>query len=687
MSIEVLDNLFVLQTRHTTYALRISENGQLEHLYWGAKITRAADFIGCEVVESHGDTPVEISSFGTLHFMETAVKPLFADGVRDFRYRAAGHSIDGDTLRIDLRDEHYAFGVSLFYRVHEAHGVIERWQIAENFGRDQVILERFYSAQLTLPGDGFSTLHSRGNWGAEHRMHSEPIQSGKKVFESLRGISGHVEPPTFILHRDADEWQGEVYYGALSYSGNFKVAAETVPDSYTQVLIGVSDSDFAWPLAQGETFETPHVFCGYSDGGFSVMSNRMAAFVREALLPKAFAAKPLPILYNSWYATFMDVDVGHQKALANRAAALGVELFEVDDGWFGSRKNDRAGLGDWWVDPQKFPNGMNELIDHVHGLGMQFGLWIEPEMVNPDSDLYRAHPDWILRDATREPLQGRSQYMLDFSRDEVVDYMTAQIDKLLAENRIDYIKWDYNRTLGECANLQGDAASFKQIPVKLVRGFYRMAETLRANHPRVEFEACAGGGGRVDYGCLQRFDEFWTSDNTDVLDRLPIQEGFSLLFPVKCMRAWITCEGKYSLTFKAHASMCGALGIGLNLTDLSDAELETLKTHIAEYKRVRDVVQFGALYRLQSPGAGDPIQAVQYTLGGKSVLFAFLAHGKYFRSSFPVRLRGLCADALYTFTLGDEARTLSGAYLMRQGLRLPLRDNHDSLMLEFHEGK
>jgi alpha-galactosidase len=312
---------------------------------------------------------------------------------------------------------------------------------------------------------------------------------------------------------------------------------------------------------------------------------------------------------------------------------------------------------------------------------MEFGLWIEPEMVNPDSDLFRAHPDWVYRYPTREVMTRRNQYMLDMTNPDVIAYLTGLFDRLLSENNITYVKWDYNRAMGECASSHNPPGC-KEIWVRNVQGFYQLVETLRARHPRVEFEACAGGGGRVDFGCLTRFDEYWPSDNTDGIDRLFIQEGYSLLYPVKCMRAWVTHEGNLPLSFRADSSMCGALGIGLDLTKSTPEELAELKEKITQYKHIRDIVQFGEVYRLQSLRLHDPIQAVQYEKDGCAVLFAFLVHTAFYRSEYNVRLKGLAKDGLYKYCLGGTEHVKSGAYLMYRGLDLPLRRNFDSLAVE-----
>ena len=683
MAIQVKDNLFLLKTKSAAYAFRIDSQGQPEHLYWGKRIERAEDFLPREDADPRY-MERELSAFGDMRYLETGIKVMFSDGVRDFRFTVTDHQVNGDVLSVTLKDIHYPFEVTLFYKVHEEFDVLERWQVAKNLGTEPITLERFYSAEFVLPGNGYHSINFNGAWGAEFRTYDEPVDSGMKIYQSLEGVTGRVENPTFILHKNATEASGEVYYGALAYSGSFRVIAQAVPDRSTHVHLGISDQDFDWTLKDGESFTAPSVYAGYTDQGLAAMSNCMARYAREVLLPKVKANKPLPVLYNSWYATEFYVEVASQIALAKKAAAMGVELFVIDDGWFGKRNSDRAGLGDWWANPEKFPNGLQELISAVNGLGMDFGIWIEPEMVNPDSDLYRAHPDWVFRYPTREVFTRRNQYMLDVTNPQVIAYLTGLFDKLLGENNIAYVKWDYNRAMGECASSH-NAPGSKEIWVRNVQGFYELVKILRGKHPQVEFEACAGGGGRVDYGCLTRFDEYWPSDNTDGIDRLFIQEGYSLLYPVKCMRAWVTHEGNLPLAFRANSAMCGALGIGLDLTKATAEDLELLKEKVAQYKRIRETVQFGDVYRLQSLRRGDPIQAVQYEKDGHAVLLAFLVHSAYYRSRYNVRLKGLAEDALYKISLGGTDFVKSGAFLMHHGLDLPLRHNFESLIVELEK--
>lgn len=330
---------------------------------------------------------------------------------------------------------------------------------------------------------------------------------GKKVYESLYGLTAHTANPVFLVHKNATETTGDVYYGALSYSGNFKVTVEAVNAGFTNILIGMNDTDFSWRLNAGETFTTPVVYAGYSDGGFEKMTHTLHSFALEQLIPRELADKPLPVLYNSWYSTTFSVRCSEQIELGTPAAAMGVELFVVDDGWFIGRNDDTAGLGDWYVDPEKFPNGMNELIDEVHRLGMKFGLWIEPEMVNPKSRLFSKHPEWVLSYPNREILMGRNQYELDMANPEVVDYLIQVLDELLSENAIDYIKWDMNRYLSEAGSPTREPRQWKELHFRSTEGVYRLAEELKKRHPKVELEALRfrrRPGGLRRAGALRR---------------------------------------------------------------------------------------------------------------------------------------------------------------------------------------
>lgn len=672
------ETLFVLNTKNTTYAFFRDNAGILVHLYWGRRIVRAEDFDTTSMDWEQGFHPdidkkrEECSSYGMMRYKESSLKLTFADGVRDFRYITESWRIDGNHLSIVLKDVYYPFCITLHYVVHEEADIIEKWREAENRGKETVQIERFYSAEFTLPGDGYRTINNNGTWNDEFKRREDTLCAGKKVYESLRGATAHVATPGFIVYQDATETYGEVYFGVLAYSGNFKIVEEQTPYDYLNIQIGISDTDFCWNLKEGEHFTTPAVYVGYSGGGFGEMSSLLHRFAAKHVMPLETADKPLRVLYNSWEATAFDVTCENQMKLADKAAAAGAELFVVDDGWFGERRSDHLALGDWYVNTEKFPRGLKPLIDHVKGLGMEFGIWIEPEMVNENSGLYRAHPEWVYRYATRPVLEGRYQYMLDLTNPEVVEFIIGFIDRLLCENDISYIKWDMNRALGECGSAYWEKEEFRSIWYRHIQGFYSIIETLRKKHPQVEFEACASGGGRVDYGCMSRFDEFWTSDNTDPMERLSIQETYSLLYPSKYMRAWITDAAddenrRVPLSFKARCAMCGALGIGMDLNRISDEKLKELARYVEEYKSIRGLVQFGRLARLKSCHRDD-FHALQYDKDGDAVVFVFLllrARGKF---DYTLKLVNLEEEALYRFTLDGKEQRLSGSYLMHHGL-------------------
>src|SRR5262249_40526612 len=354
------------------------------------------------------------------------------------------------------------------------------------------------------------------------------------------------------------------WFGVLAWSGNWKISAEVTDFASTRVSIGLNDWDFAWRLGPGETFTTPSSYAGYTSGGFGAASRWLHDCTRDTLLPHGHSIHK--VLYNSWEATHFDVDEESQGQLAELAAEMGVELFVLDDGWFHGRDNDTAALGDWWPDERKFPNGLQPLIARVNALGMDFGLWIEPEMVNPNSELYRAHPDWALYFPTRPRTEARNQLILNFARPDVQDYIIEQIDRLLAAHNIAFIKWDMNRNVSEPGwpDAPGDP---REVWVRYVQGLYRVWGTLQERHPQVIWQSCSGGGGRADFGILRLADQIWVSDQTEPTARLAIQEGFSQIFPANTMEAWVTDMGAdyLPLAFRFHVSMCGTLGVGGHL--------------------------------------------------------------------------------------------------------------------------
>ncbi|HEX2863479.1 MAG TPA: alpha-galactosidase, partial [Deinococcales bacterium] len=544
-----------------------------------------------------------------------------------------------------------------------------------------VNVERAFSAEWHLPkGRPYRLSHLTGRWLDEFHLRRDALPHGLTVLESRRLTTSHHHNPWFALDDgSATEEAGEVYFGLLAWSGNWRLTAEVTDFDSTRVNIGLNDFDFTWRLNAGEDFETPHALAGFTTGGFGTASRILHRLIRAGL---PHGAATHPVLYNSWEATFFDVSETHQKELATLAASVGVELFVVDDGWFVGRKDDTAGLGDWTPDPAKFPNGLNPLIQHVQGLGMAFGLWVEPEMVNPRSALYAAHPDWVLHFPTREREEARNQLILNLARVDVQDHLINVLDDLLTQHDIDFIKWDMNRNPSQPGweTAPGDP---REVWARYVYGLYRVLDTLRERHPNVTFQSCSGGGGRVDAAILKRADQAWASDNTLADARLHIQHGFSQAYPAGTMECWVTDSGaeRFSLEYRFHVAMAGVLGIGANLNEWTDADQQEARALIAEYKTWRPVVQQGEQHRLLPPE--NPLTAVQYvtTNQNEAVLIAARTHQPEPADLPPVRLRGLDANATYTLRANGRhasrqnlPATASGATLMHHGLKIDLRD-------------
>ena len=471
------------------------------------------------------------------------------------------------------------------------------------------------------------------------------------------------------------------------WSGNWKISVDHDAHGALQISGGVNDFDFSWLLEGGETFTTPSFVGGYTREGFGAASRSLHRYAREQVLP---AGGPRPVLYNSWEATYFEVSEGGQDELAEKAASLGVELFVVDDGWFGARNDEDRGLGDWWVNREKFPNGLGPLIEKVQSLGMSFGLWVEPEMVNPDSDLYREHPDWVYNFPNRPKSESRNQLVLNLAKEEVKEHLFGVLDGLLSGNDISFIKWDMNRTFSEPGWMEAPPGRRQEVWVRHVWGVYEILDRLREKHPGVAFESCSGGGGRVDLGILRRTDQVWTSDNTDPYDRLFIQEGFSMAYPARAMMSWVADPGQWvenrraSMSYRFHSAMMGSLGIGGNLLEWTEEEMREARRLVEQYKEIRDIVQDGNLYRLLSPREGHTT-AVQYVSGdrSRSVLFVLRDRQRFLDRSEKVYLRGLKEGSSYRVTGEEESR--SGASLMGLGIEVFLEGDLSSALIEIAE--
>jgi alpha-galactosidase len=691
--------VWVLETEHTSYVLGRDSQGQIQHIYWGARVARDEDFGTARPRDGHSSFDPgegeEFPAWGGLRYAEPCLKATFDGGVRDVVLAYSSHEVSADTLVLKLKDIRQDLFVELTYRVFPEYDLIRKSARIVNRTGKPLVVESAQSGTWRLPqGEGYRLSYLSGRWASETQLVREPIHPGKKVLESRRGNTSHHANPWFAVdyRGEADERHGRVWFGAIGWSGNWKLTVEQDSAQQVSVTGGYNDFDFAYPLKPGEALETPPFYGGFTANGFGEASRTLHRFVRRELLPDHARPHVRPVLYNSWEATTFAVTEAGQKELAAKAAKIGVEMFVMDDGWFGQRNDDRAGLGDWYVNAKKFPNGLEPLIDHVHGLGMKFGLWVEPEMVNPDSDLYRKHTDWAMHFPGRPSSEARNQLVLNLARDDVKEYIFGVLDKLASENQLDFFKWDMNRHFSEPGWPEAPESERKEIWVKYVYNLYDIIDRLRARHPALEIESCSGGGGRVDLSILKRVDQVWTSDNTDAYDRLRIQEGFSSAYPAKTMMAWVTdvpnMNGRSTpLKYRFLVAMQGSLGIGANLNRWSDADYTLAKEMLARYKGIRGTVQQGKLYRLASPREGD-FTANQYVAedGKQAVLFAFLRSQQYDRPAPAVYLDGLDENATYRVTtiddkLEDKVATLSGAALMHRGLRLRLGGDFDSTLI------
>jgi alpha-galactosidase len=683
--------LWLLHTPATSYALRLDADDTPRHLHWGPPLTLVqAEQLGAErplLVTSFEGTAIggaELPTGDGPSFGVPSLQVRFADGTQAVEWRYAEHRIDGGELHIVLRDRHYPLECVLHYRVHDDSDVIERWVTVRHLDADGsliTLLRTDSGCWHVPPRPDYRLTHAVGGWGHEYQVRQTPVPVAETVLTSRRGNTSHHANPWVMLDAgDADEDTGEVWSAALAWSGSWRVTVTRDAVGHVGWTGGFGHDGISWRLRPGEEWDTP-VFAGlYTRDGFGATSRKWHDYARRHILPRPSELRP--IVYNSWEATGFDVNENNQMRLAATAAALGVEMFVVDDGWFGARSNDHAGLGDWTVNPGRFPNGLGPLIAEVHRLGMRFGIWVEPEMVNPDSDLYREHPDWILHMSNRRRTTLRNQLVLNFARPDVADWAHKWLDRLLTDHEIDFLKWDMNRAFSEAGwPDRGDDAA--RLWVDHVRNVYAIMDRLRADHPNLRIESCSGGGGRADLGILARTDEVWTSDNTDAVDRIAIQHGYSHLYPTQTMAAWVTdtpnwlTERSVSLRFRFLVAMAGVLGIGGNLSHWTPDELRLATDMVTLYKDIRPVVQHGVQYRLAVPDAA--LTGVEYVAGDRVVVFVWRRTVPFGHPVVPLRLRGL--DPVGTYR-DDETGTLhQGAVLLSQGVVPELTEDHSGVVL------
>lgn len=619
---------FYLDGKDITYSFFINHTGYAEHLYFGKKIahddiryTRALGMTssytappgfngGDEPINCYGHFMSELSFFGTGDYREPAVlvqnpggdflSDLLYDGydILPQKPKIGGMpSLDGgETLVLHLKDKTSNFGADLFYTVYPEDDIVTRRIVYKNGSDKCVTLKRAYSFTLGLPSGEYDMISFCGGWVKERTPERIALRRGVSSVDSKRFSSSSVlNPFVMVADKDANETSGEVFGFSLVYSSSFVLKSEITANGDVQITGGINDFNFSWKLEGGEVFETPEVVMAYSGEGFGKMSQSYHDAFREHLINPRFVKKTRPLLINNWEATYFDFDNKKLMDIIDAASGTGIDTFVLDDGWFGKRDDDFSGLGDWVVNEKKLEGGLKTVIDYAHKKGLKFGLWFEPEMVCPDSDLYRAHPDYAICVPGREPALSRNQMVLDLSRAEVRDYIVDAVCKVLKENEIDYVKWDCNRNVSDAFSLGLKPECQGELAHRYALGLYDICERIVNGNPDVFFEGCSGGGMRFDPAMLYYFPQIWTSDDTDAEERTKIQYGTSFVYPLSSMSCHVSvCPNHQTgrttpFSTRAHIAHLGATGYELDMAQLSKEELEEVKEQIKEYNSRNDL--------------------------------------------------------------------------------------------------
>ncbi|HEY1684627.1 MAG TPA: alpha-galactosidase [Tepidisphaeraceae bacterium] len=696
---------WTITTSHSQQIIAVASDGIPVPIYYGPIGEPPPYASELKVNPKVGSEVREVPFRGGFDHQVPAIEVVYADGTRDCNliYDSAQIAdIDGQPgLQIHLKDSEYGLEVTANYRVFPDQDITERWLTITNHGNAAITLENAQSASVELPSGEYDLTQLAGEWAHEFTPFTSRITPGVKTIQ-VRDFQGLNNPPWVAIRPAGERNQnsGNVYFAALHYSGNWRLdVAKTFPGDRNrfagagdvQIVGGINFWDTALALKPGETFTTPKMTVGFATDSMDGAANRLQQYTRKYVLPAHFRDALRPVIYNSWYATVFNVNEAQQLALAKVAKQIGVELFVMDDGWFKGRTTDHAGLGDWTPDPQKFPHGLQPLIKQINDLGMDYGLWVEPEMVNPDSDLYRAHPDWVFYYPKRERHEQRNQLMLNMAREDVYQYTLGWMSKLLSENNIRFIKWDHNRALSEPGWPDAPPDQQRAVRILYMQNLYRLIDTLRAKFPDVLFEDCASGGARADLGMLERTDQVWASDNTNPDDRLFIQWGYLSMLPANTMVSWVTDEdwhrGPLSMNYRFAVSMQGVLGVGGNITKWPAEDLKTAARMISLYKEIRPIIQHGSVYRLISPFDSNRV-ALEYVAqdGSQAVLFCYTLEDDMAGSRQSERvhrtvyLRGLDPNAQYTLS-GQPHQTLTGQSLMNVGIPWPIFGDYNSRII------
>ncbi|CAJ1226112.1 alpha-galactosidase [Levilactobacillus zymae] len=713
MAIFTQQDQFHLQMDHSSYLFHVMANGELGQLYYGPLIHNQAQYPELTHREIHGampawklDTPdfqpealkQEYASFGKGDFRGPAYQITAPDGSRISELQYQSYRIengkqrlanlpsmfddsqdDAQTLVVTLKDAVTQVTVELNYTIFPHQDVLVRSATFSNQGEQTVTLNRALSGQLDLPDADYDFLQFSGSWARERHAIRTPLRRGIQSIGSLRSASSHQENPGFILARpQTNDDQGSAYGFNLVYSGNFLDQIEVDQFDTTRVLLGINPTEFGWQLTAGAQFQTPEAILSYSDAGLNQLSQQMGACYQHHLVNPQYAQKPRPILINNWEGTYFDFNETKLIAMARQAKDLGIELFVLDDGWFGKRNDDTTSLGDWDVNPQKLPQGMAHLAQQIHDLGMQFGLWYEPEMISLASQLYRDHPDWVIKTPQRQMTPGRNQFVLDMTNPDVVDFLYAKMSAMIDDAHLDYIKWDMNRNITEAYSPTLSTDQQLEFSHRYILGVYQLYARLTHDFPQVLFESCASGGGRFDLGMMYYAPQAWTSDDTDAIERLRIQFGTSYAYPQAMMGAHVSAvpndqTGRITpIETRAAVAYFGDLGYELDVTRCSAAEKAQIKRQVAFYKHHRELFQQGTFYRLDNPFTGDR-NVGSWLVVSADKRHAIAARYQILNQPNPrysqLKLRGLLPSQRYV--VSGRQQPLYGDELMHAGVFIP----------------
>lgn len=697
--------VFSLSNSHFSYVFRVSPEGVLEHLYYGGTLTdplgvsgqhqriiRHASTIFQDTPNFHlSDVPLEYPTFGTSDYRYPAFHGLNADGNSIFTLRYRSHHVmrekpeiedlpsscgqGAETLVLTLEDDLYGLRVELSYTIWDGHGVLAKSAKFTNFGKQDIQLQSVMSSVLNLPAEDYEIQHFYGTWAREFNEERVPVPQGRFLIESSRGTSSTAHHAyVALLEKGATEMSGRCYGTTLVYSGNFAISVEKGEFEDVRMLAGLNPFNFQWQLKPGQNFSTPEALSAYSDAGLRNLSQHWHHFIREKITPERFRNSPRPTYLNTWESAYFDVDESKVLTLADKANEIGVEMIVLDDGWFEGRRDDTSSLGDWRADKIRFPSGISDLAAKVKAKGLKFGIWFEPEMVNPNSQLYRKHPDWVLQVPGRPSSLGRNQLTLDLSRTDVQDYLFESVEAVLSCGDVDYVKWDMNRNMTEVGSGARPAEQQQETSHRYMIGLYRLLERLTTAYPDVLFENCASGGNRFDLGMLSYMPQGWISDMCDPMGRLSIIEGASHLFPLDVMAAYIGPSPNHqngrvsSIQTRFLAGVfCAAKGVSLSESDI-DADQAEVTAHMKFVKDTAGDMIGGQFYRVKNTG-NEVVW--QYVTQDKATVYLAYFHVLSAPNMPFRRARLVSLDPLQLYKLDGADETYRGDELMNSGIMLP----------------